>query len=187
MDKHSAKIRQSNRSDHAAICNVHLDAFGHEQGTEIAALVTDLFADETAKPLLSLVAEVNEVVVGHILFTRAMIESDITEELTARILAPLAVSGRHQGKGIGRALIKEGLHQLAKSGVDLVFVLGHPMYYRKSGFRPAGICGLEAPYTIPSEHADAWMFQEICHDAIDHHKGKVRCANVLDQPQHWRE
>ena len=44
----------------------------------------------------------------------------------------------------------EGLKQLAESGVDLVFVLGHPGYYPKFGFRPAGALGFEAPYPIPS-------------------------------------
>ena len=74
-----------------------------------------------------------------------------TESVSVRILAPLAVLPEAQSTGIGGQLIKEGLNQLKKSGVDLVFVLGHPDYYPRSGFTTAGVLGYEAPYPIPEE------------------------------------
>jgi len=46
-------------------------------------------------------------------------------------------------------------------GDEKVFVLGHPNYYLKFGFRPARALGFEAPYRIPAEHEDAWMVQEL--------------------------
>jgi hypothetical protein len=52
---------------------------------------------------------------------------------------------------------------------------------------PAGVLGFEAPYPIPDEHAGAWMVQALKDGVIGRFKGKVRCAVVLDQPQHWRE
>jgi predicted N-acetyltransferase YhbS len=97
------------------------------------------------------------------------------------------VSGPHRGGGIGGALIGEGLKRLAESGVGLVFVLGHPGYYAKFGFRPAGALGLEAPYPIPPAHADAWMVRELRPGLIGSVQGRIRCARTLDQPQHWRE
>ena len=66
-------------------------------------------------------------------------------------------------------------------------MLGHPDYYPRSGFTPAGILGYEAPYHIPAEHAGAWMVQELCPGAIGKAKGKVQCSDVLNQPEHWRE
>ncbi len=54
-----------------------------------------------------------------------------------------------QATGIGAALIKQGLALLKTSGVELVFVLGHPGYYPRSGFTPAGVLGFDAPYPIP--------------------------------------
>jgi predicted N-acetyltransferase YhbS len=84
-------------------------------------------------------------------------------------------------------LITQGLKQLAESGVDLVFVLGHPDYYPKFGFQAAGVLGFQAPYPIPSEHADAWMVQELKTGVFGNIEGRVQCSEVLNQPQHWRE
>jgi len=163
-----------------------MSAFGRRQGQEIVELVNDLLEDETAKPLLSLVAEKDGKLVGHILFTTARLQPE-NQESQIRILAPLAVSSDVQGEGIGGALIREGLKQLAESGVDLVFVLGHPRYYPGFGFQTAGILGFEAPYTIPSEHADAWMVQELKTGRLANNEGKIQCSEVLNQPRYWRE
>jgi len=163
-----------------------MSAFGQRQGQEIVKLVNDLLEDETAKPLLSLVAEKDGKLVGHILFTTARLQPE-NQEPTIRILAPLAVSSDVQGEGIGGVLIREGLKQLAESGVDLVFVLGHPRYYPRFGFQTAGILGFEAPYTIPSEHADAWMVQELKTGRLANNEGRIQCSEVLNQPQYWRE
>ncbi len=163
-----------------------MSAFGQKQGQEIVELVNDLLDDETAKPLLSLVAEVDEKLVGHILFTAVRLQPE-DQQVSARILAPLAVSSDFQGEGLGGMLITEGLRQLAESGVGLVFVLGHPDYYPKFGFQTAGVLGFEAPYPIPSEHADAWMVQELKAGVIGSTEGRVQCSEALNQPQHWRE
>jgi predicted N-acetyltransferase YhbS len=180
------KIRHSTESDRTAIDGIHTSAFGQQQGQEIVALVNDLLDDETAKPLLSLVAETDGKLVGHILFTAARLQPE-DQELSIRILAPLAVLGDFQGQGVGGVLIKAGLKELAESGVDLVFVLGHPGYYPKFGFQTAGLLGFQAPYPIPSEHADAWMVQELITGIIGGIEGRVRCSKILNQPQHWRE
>lgn len=180
------KIRQSTEADRVKIENVHIKAFGEQKGPEIADLVNGLLDDQTAIPILSLVAVENDKVIGHILFTKVQI-AHTSESVTAQILAPLAVIPRFQGKGVGSKLIQEGLNQLKQSGVELVFVLGHPDYYPRSGFIPAGILGYQAPYHIPEEHADAWMVQELRSGVIGRVKGKILCSEVLNQPEHWRE
>ncbi len=163
-----------------------MSAFGQRQGQEIVELVNGMLEDETAKPLLSLVAEKDGKLVGHILFTTAQLQPE-NQESSIRILAPLAVSSDVQGEGIGGALIKEGLKQLAESGVDLVFVLGHPRYYPRFGFQTAALFGFEAPHTIPAEHADAWMVQELKTGRLAKNEGKIQCSEVLNQPRYWRE
>lgn len=180
------KIRRASESDRTAIDAIHMSAFGQNQGQEIVELVNSLLDDETAKPLLSLVAETDEKLVGHILFTMARIQPE-DKETIVRILAPLAISSDFQGQGIGGTLIREGLKHLAEAGVDLVFVLGHPGYYPKFGFQAAGQFGFEAPYPIPSEHADAWMVRELKAGVIGKKERRVQCSEVLNQPQHWRE
>ncbi|MBT8434934.1 MAG: N-acetyltransferase [Gammaproteobacteria bacterium] len=180
------KIRESKESDRSAIDAIHMNAFGQPEGREIVDLVNDLLEDETAKPLLSLVAERGGKLAGHVLFTTARLQPG-NEATLIRILAPLAISSENQGEGIGGGLIKEGLKRLAESGVDLVFVLGHPQYYPKFGFQTAGLLGFEAPHTIPAEHADAWMVQALKPDGLAGKKGRVQCSKILNQPQHWRE
>ena len=76
---------------------------------------------------------------------------------------------------------------MKESGVQLVFVLGHPDYYPRSGFKPAGVLGYEAPYPIPAENADAWMVQELFSGIIGRVRGTVKCSDAMNQPEHWRE
>ena len=119
------KIRRSTESDRIAISGIHRSAFGQEQGEEIAELVNGLLDDDTAKPLLSLVAETDGRLVGHILFTVAKLQPG-DKEVLVRILAPLAVSSHFQGEGIGGLLIREGLKQfLQHLAVNLRFLAGH--------------------------------------------------------------
>jgi predicted N-acetyltransferase YhbS len=180
------KIRHAQDSDLQAISAIHMHAFGADEGPVIVELVHALLRDETANPVLSLVAELEGKPVAHVLFTHASIQEE-QQAFTVSLLAPLAVLPAFQGKGIGSALINEGLELLRESGVDLVFVLGHPAYYPRCGFHPAGVHGLDAPYPIPAEHADAWMVQALRPNLIDSVSGKVICADALDKPEYWRE
>lgn len=179
-------LRKALESDRQGISKVVLAAFGAEQGTEITGLITDLLADPSARPLLSLVATANDNIVGHILFTNARIKHS-QRIVSSSILAPLSVHTQHQNQGIGGRLIKEGLKQLKAAGVELVFVLGHPGYYPKHGFTAAGIKGFDAPHPIPPENSDAWMVQELHPGVIGQVRGQVICADALMDPKHWRE
>lgn len=180
------KIRQSIESERNGILNIHEQAFGKVKGPVIAKLVNDLLNDETAIPILSLVAVANDKLLGHILFTKAVI-TKTENPISAQILAPLAILPDEQKKGIGEKLIDEGLRLLKESGTALVFVLGHPTYYPRCGFIPAGAQGFEAPYPIPEEHAEAWMVQALSADVLKNNSGKIQCSKVLNAPQHWRE
>ena len=180
------QVRKALESDRQRISNVVIAAFGIVQGNEITDLITDLLADPSAQPLLSLVATANDNVVGHILFTNARIKHS-QRMVSSAILAPLSVLPKYQNQGIGGRLIKEGLNQLKAAGVELVFVLGHPGYYPKYGFSAAGIKGFEASYPIPPENSGAWMVQELHSGVIGQVSGKVICADALNDPKHWRE
>ncbi|AFL74542.1 GNAT family N-acetyltransferase [Thiocystis violascens] len=189
------QIRQTTNAETPAICDLIEAAFGDEQGLEVAQLTRDLLADPSAQPLLSLVAtaqrtEIGDPPLGHILFTHAKIHTGSAPSdpiPSAAILAPLAVRSDVQSQGIGGRLIADGLARLTAAGVDLVFVLGHPGYYSRHGFVPAGNLGLDAPYPIPPEHADAWMVQALRQGLLGRVQGQVACAEALDDPRHWRE
>jgi len=179
-------IRTAKESDRNEILNIHKRAFGKEKGPVISKLVDDLLDDETARPILSLVAVNDDKLIGHILYTKVRI-TQTESPVSAQILAPLAVLPEFQKRGIGQKLINEGLKRLKASGTELVFVLGHPTYYPRCGFAPAGKQGFEAPYPIPEEHSAAWMVQALNGDALRNINGKVECSRALNEPQHWRE
>lgn len=171
--------------DLPTILNILEDAFGKED-MAIQPLVKDLLVDESAQPTLSLIVEKQDVgPIGHILFSKVVIKGH--EDVKASLLAPLAVVSNHQKTGVGQKLIQEGLKRLKEEGVALVFVLGHIDYYPKVGFVPAGVNGLEAPYPIPVEVADAWMVKALSENALGVVRGQVECARALRKEEYWRE
>ena len=181
-----ARIRRNVPSDHQAISNLAMTAFGSPEGPEIAQLIADLSIDESAQPVLSLVATVDDDIIGHILFSKVRLQPPVAD-ISAALLAPLAVHPEFQSQGIGSRLVTTGLRHLSASGVDLVFVLGHPGYYPRFGFSEAGIKGYEAPYPIAHENAAAWMVLELHPGAIEDANARVICANALAAPKYWRE
>ncbi len=178
-------IRKSTNSDLNDLLEVERKAFPVNEGPEIVELIVGLLNDSTAKPVLSLLAIKEQQVAGHILFTKAKVDSN--KQISAAILAPLAVLPDLQGQGIGGRLIREGLQLLAELSCKLVFVLGHPDYYPRHGFKPAGALGFKAPFPIPEAASDAWMVKELSPGIIGSVEGKVLCANALNQPRYWLE
>ncbi|AGW13769.1 putative acetyltransferase [Megalodesulfovibrio gigas DSM 1382 = ATCC 19364] len=180
------EIRSAMDADSPAVHAVALAAFGKAQGPEIVDLIDSLSKDASAMPVLSFVATCQARVVGHILFSSVRL-TGAREQVAASILAPLCVHPDFQQQGIGGSLIRFGLSRLQAMGVGLVFVLGHPGYYPRHGFVPAGERGLAAPYPIPPEHADAWMVQALRPDLLGTVTGTVACAQTLTDPRHWQE
>jgi predicted N-acetyltransferase YhbS len=179
-------IRNTTEADGPAIRQVHEAAFGSQTGRAIADLALALLHDPTASPFISLLACAGSTPIGHVLFTSVRI-SGHDKSPAAHILAPLAVLPDQQRLGTGTKLVREGLTILAESRCKLVFVLGHPAYYPRFGFQPAGRLGFSAPYPIPKKNADAWMVLELCQGTIGKIAGTVLCADSLNEPEHWRE
>lgn len=142
-------IRQEESKDYSAVYKLVKDAFAtaeHADGTE-QDLVEALRKGAAFIPELSLVAEIDGEIVGHILFTKMKIG-----KAEALALAPLSVKPGFQRKGIGRALIAEG-HRIAKElGYAYSVVLGSETYYPKMGYAQASQFGIQVPDGIPSEN-----------------------------------
>jgi putative acetyltransferase len=98
---------------------------------------------------LSLVATLDDRVVGHILFTPVTIEPPVNRRIAG--LAPMAVRPEHQRAGIGSQLIRAGLEECSRNGYTAVVVLGHPEYYPRFGFTPAHTFGLTCEFPSPPE------------------------------------
>ena len=125
---------------------------------------------ESGAAHVSLVAEEDGRVVGHILFSPVTVES-AGGVWGATGLAPMAVLPERQGRGVGSALVREGLKECRRLGHDIVFVLGHADYYPRFGFRPAGPLGLTCEFPSPEEF---FMVAELRPGALAGRTGLVR-------------
>ena len=137
-------IRDEKESDWTAVYQINAAAF--ETCAE-ADLVETLRA--CVQPLISLVAEVDSAVVGHIMFSPVSVSAD--SRLRMMGLAPMAVVPAHQRQGIGSALVRAGLARCKAMACRAVVVLGHPEYYPRFGFSPASRFGLRCEYNVPDE------------------------------------
>jgi putative acetyltransferase len=136
-------LRQESPVDRETVGSIHLQAFG-DHGTVVADLVDSLRGIITSDQGLSLVAEHEGSVVGHVMFTRGLLDAP-RRLVDVQVLSPLAVLPAYQGLGIGSALIRAGLKTLAERSVPLVFVEGDPDYYSRCGFTPGGEQGFRKP------------------------------------------
>lgn len=132
-------MRAERPGDEDAIGNVTTAAFGKQRE---ARLVEAIRASDGFVSELSLVAELDGEVVGHVLLSYVGLEGDSRRVLE---LGPLAVAPEQQRRGIGSALVREALRVADERGEPLVLVLGHPWYYPRFGFRPASQLGIAAP------------------------------------------
>ncbi|MFK7846775.1 MAG: GNAT family N-acetyltransferase [Rhodothermales bacterium] len=166
-------IRPEETEDIEAIRRVNLDAF--PQPAE-ANLVDALRTNVTN--CISLVAEEGEEIIGHIMFSPVELKEQRT---TVKMigLAPMAVSSAHQNKGIGSALVNEGLKVCAAQGFEVVVVLGHPAFYPRFGFMPSQPHGIKSEYDAPAE---AFMILAFEADTLDKLEGTIvfdKCFNDL--------
>lgn len=115
-----------------------------------------------AENVLSLVAEEGGEIVGHIMFSPVQLIG--AADVRAMALAPMAVSPECQRAGIGSALVRAGLEECQCLGTDAVFVVGHPTYYPRFGFKPASSLGFVCEFEVPDE---AFMVAELAAGILD--------------------
>lgn len=170
-------IRQEQNHDLPIIYTLINTAFSNmkESDHQEQFLVERLHNSETFIPQLSLVAEIDEKIVGYILLTKVEIVSkkDITTSLG---VAPLAVLPEFQQQGIGGLLLKEAHKRAALLGYGTAVLLGHKDYYPRFGYRKAIDFGIEFPFDVPHEFC---MIAELIPHAIDGLSGTVRYPDVF--------
>ncbi len=160
-------IRSETPSDHAAVHDLVVAAFGRDNE---AVLVDRLRMRPDFIPDLSLVAEIDGTIVGHVLFGPMWIDSP-DGPIDAIGLAPVAVLPEHQRRGVGSALIRHGLDRCRELGHRLVIVIGHAGYYPRFGFSSARAFGHAAPLPIDDKH---FMALELVPGAFQGVTGVIR-------------
>ncbi|PKO13815.1 MAG: GNAT family N-acetyltransferase [Chloroflexi bacterium HGW-Chloroflexi-10] len=160
-------IRPETQNDYSTIYHINQLAFDEREAE--ARLVDTLRQTSAFIPELSLVAEEEGRIVGHILFSHIHIETP-HGNIPAIALAPMAVLPDFQNRGIGSQLVREGLAACKHLGHAIVIVLGHTTYYPRFGFSAALAKALECPY---GDCGDAWMAMELIPGALAGIQGKV--------------
>jgi putative acetyltransferase len=139
------RMRRESSGDPQDIRELLLRAFG---GEVEAVLVDRLRA--SGGLVLSLVAETQASVVGHLAFSPVSIEN-APPGLRCLGLAPVAVAPAWQRQGIGTRLVRHGLKICGELEYHAAVVLGDPAFYARFGFRPASEFGLRCVYPAPPE------------------------------------
>ncbi len=148
-------VRRERQGDEPQIYEANYQAFGRKEEAEVVDLLRNSCPEG-----VSLVAEEEGKIVGHILFTPTIIEDEGTS-LVGTGLAPLAVLPQYQGKGVGSALVRAGLDEMRIAGEPFVIVVGHPGYYPKFGFERASKYGIRCEYSkVPDEAFMIAVFDE---------------------------
>ncbi|MGE0750758.1 MAG: GNAT family N-acetyltransferase [Variibacter sp.] len=155
-------IRRETPSDIQAIARANDKAFG---GADESALIDRLRADGLVA--VSLVAEDDSDIVGHILLSRLAVTAS-ERHLRALALAPMAVVPERQRQGVGTALVRASIDAARTAKADVIVVLGHPDFYPRFGFSAARAVKLAAPFS-----GDAFMVLELVPGVLGDGAGTV--------------
>ncbi|MGE5691376.1 MAG: GNAT family N-acetyltransferase [Pseudomonadota bacterium] len=142
-------VRPARDAEWPDVLEIHRRAFGSDVEPRMA---DDVRASDGFVPALSLVAEDDEALVGHVLTSWVGLQGSPRRLLQ---LGPIAVVPEHQGRGIGSALVRATLEAVRALGEPLVLLEGDPGYYRRFGFVRADELGL----LPPPEALHDWAFQ----------------------------
>ena len=165
-------IRLEKPEDQIGIRHINTEAFD----TDAESNLIDALR-KSGIPLISLVAEQNGELVGHILFSPVTLEADNCS-ISIAGLAPMAVAPAFQKREIGSMLVEEGLKYCEKAGYAAVVVLGHPDYYPRFGFIPSVNYGIKSEFDVPAE---VFMAKELRKGALADCNGIVKYHKVFNQ------
>lgn len=160
--------------DSDAIRRLLDSAFGRRAEGELVAKLRDSSA---VAPHLCLVAEEDQVVIGHIFYSYITLRTPSGDARQVLALAPMAVFPAFQNRGVGTALVVESLRRADARGESLAVVVGHAGYYPRFGFVPARSLGIEPPY--PEMPDDVFMAKTLSGYTQDL-KGTVEYPEAFD-------
>jgi len=165
-------VRREQENDHATVRQLHDEAFGQPLEGGIVECLRQECPD-----VLSLVAERDGIIVGHVMFSAVRVTGG-GQAVSGMGLAPMAVLPDHQRRGVGAALVRDGLERLRSADCPFVIVLGHEDYYPRFGFEPASGRGFGCPWEgVPDL---AFMVAVLDEGAVGSVTGVVRYHAAFD-------
>jgi len=159
--------------------SVFTSSEGEKEGRLIGNLASELSSSTDNEEIICFGAYEEESVIGAIFFTRLRLNQDIQ----VYMLAPVAVSTKHQGKGVGQALINFGLNELKKRSVAVAITYGDPSFYSKAGFQTLSENIIQAP--IKLSMPEGWLGQSLTEEPIPTIAERPTCVKEFDDPVYW--
>lgn len=165
------KVRAETAEDLRAIDVVNLSAF---QGEAEAQLIGELRKSAVFVPDLSLVAELNGRIVGHVVLSKVkLVGPEGSQEILA--LGPMSVVPSQSHRGIGSELIQAAVARARPLCYTAIVVAGHPDYYQRFGFEPAKSWNVGCNLPIPE---DALTAMELVEGTLKN-GGSVEYADIF--------
>lgn len=158
------QVRAEQQHDQASVYSVNVAAFEREGEAKLVDVLR-----EKAHPNISLVAEEDGAILGHIMFTPVTVTGHPDAKIMG--LGPVAVIPERQRSGIGTELVRVGLERCKELGFGAAIVLGHPTYYPRFGFVPASRFGLKCEFDVSDE---VFMAIELSPGYLENISGTVK-------------
>ena len=174
-------IRLAQETDLDSILKVVETAFSDEENQVIMNFVQELSSENTSPSIKSLVAEVDNQVIGYVSYSPILLKSD--SSIVGYILAPLAVSPEHQKQGVGSNLINFGIDLLTKDGVGVLLVYGDPAFYGRFGFKEEIGRSFVPPYTL--QYPFGWTGMMLNDTPVPEQPIQFECVSALSKPDLW--
>jgi len=159
--------------------SVFTSSEGVKEGKRIGNLVSKLSSGIDNQEIICFGAYEQETLIGAIFFTRLR----FNEENQVYMLAPVAVSTKHQGKGVGQALINYGLDELKNRSVAVAITYGDPSFYSKVGFQSLSENIIRAPLKLSMPVG--WLGQSLTGEPIQPINGRPTCVKEFNDPAYW--
>ncbi len=177
----SHKILDKNNKKELAelFTSVFTSSEGETEGKLIGDLASELSSNIDNDEIICCGTYENGSLVGSIFFTRLR----FNESIQVYMLAPVAVSTEHQGKGIGQALINYGLNELKNRSVNVAITYGDPSFYAKVGFEPLSENVIQAPLELSMPVG--WLGQSLTGDPIPTINEQPTCVKEFNDPVYW--
>jgi putative acetyltransferase len=159
--------------------NVFTDSEGNDEGNLIGSLVEKLSKIIDNESTICYGTFFENELIASIFFTKLF----NPENISIYMLAPVAVSTSHQGKGIGQSLIKYGLQELKERSSHVAVTYGDPAFYSKVGFEPLSENLIQAPLkmSIP----EGWLGLSLTSKSIPAISSKPTCVEAFNDPTYW--
>ena len=176
-------IKLLNKTNKNEVANLFTSVFtsseGDKEGKIIGNLALELSYGIDNQDIVSFGVYEEELIIGSIFFTRLIFKADIL----VYMLAPVAVSTKHQRQGVGKALIDYGLYELKNRFVAVVVTYGDPSYYSKTGFHPLSESIIQAPLKLSMP--EGWLGQSLNQESIPAVNERPRCVKEFNDPTYW--